>query len=154
MVMSSVLKKYFETQAEGDIKEIPSSSAVSLRPLPKDPMDTVMENSISIAAYMLPLMHDPYSKAGLFVKNLQITSQLNLAKAGLIFMKSLFTRLSKEQIVNISYEGAKPFHLALSNVPGPKSPLFMNQKQVRDILFGVPNAGAVPLVISVFTYNN
>lgn len=41
----------------------------------------------------------------------------------------------------------------LTNVPGPRQPLYFAGKQIRNIMFWVPRSGRVGLGISIFSYN-
>ncbi len=44
--------------------------------------------------------------------------------------------------------------LVLTNVPGPKHPIYLAGTQVENIMFWVPQAGRVGLGVSVISYNN
>lgn len=41
----------------------------------------------------------------------------------------------------------------LTNVPGPKTPLYFCGKEIKNIMFWVPRSGAIGLGISIFSYN-
>ena len=43
--------------------------------------------------------------------------------------------------------------MVLTNVPGPKQPLYLAGGQVRDMMFWVPQSGTIGMGVSILSYN-
>ncbi|MBF0224230.1 MAG: wax ester/triacylglycerol synthase family O-acyltransferase [Desulfobacterales bacterium] len=55
---------------------------------------------------------------------------------------------------NLAYYVANKATGVLTNVPGPKQPLYFGDQQIKNMMFWVPRSGQVGLGISILSYNN
>jgi len=151
--LALTFKAYFKQNCSATPEGIRCSIPVDVRR--PDPNDTTLDNMFSLVFLQLPLGEAGARETTVEVKR-RMDAIKNSAEPLLNFLsiKFLLSRLP-------SYLGSLAIDLmcdqstvVVSNVPGPKDPLIMNDDEVQKAIFWPPNRSDVGMSVSLLSYNN
>lgn len=148
--MSGALRRYLAGRDfEVEDLNIRAAVPVNLRPL-DGPIK--LGNEFGLVFLSLPLgVADPYDRLLELKRRMdQIKGSVEAVIAfGILGMLGVTPGQIADQIVNIF--GTKSTAVA-TNVPGPRTPIFMAGKEIDNMMFWVPQSGKLGLGISIFSY--
>jgi len=148
--VAGALREYLEERGEPvDELEIRAAVPVNLRPIERG-----LELGNSFGLVFVPL---PISTSGTFRRLSELKTRMNQIKASSEAIVS-FGVLNAIGIVPrqlhppaIEFFGSKA-SLVMTNVPGPREPLFLAGRRIASCMFWVPMSGHLGLGISILSY--
>lgn len=148
--VSGALRKYLLERGDDlDDAEVRVSIPVNVRPLS---MDVELGNQFSLVILSLPVsMDDPVRRLRETRKRMRSIKESAEAFVGYQAMKIMGIPPQSLSRMGARFFASK-FTGVLSNVPGPRQPLYFTDKMIKNIMFWVPRSGDVAIGISIISY--
>lgn len=148
--VSGALRRYL-TERGDDLDDAEVRVAIPVNVRPESP-DVELGNQFSLVVLSLPVdMDDPVRRLRETRKRMRSIKESAEAFVGFQVMKVMGIPPKA-----ISRKGARffasKFTGILSNVPGPRQPLYFTDKKIKNMMFWVPRSGDVALGISIISY--
>ena len=148
--MAGGLRCYLQTRTE--LQHHPDFHAavpVNLRPLDAEPK---MGNQFGLVFLPLPIsIADPLERLWEVKKRMDHLKTSHEAAIVYSIIKTVGLTPAEIQKMSVNVFGAKAT-CVLTNVPGPRDPLFLAGKKIDTMMFWVPCSGKLALGISIFSY--
>ena len=148
--VSGALRRYLLERGDDlDDAEVRVAIPVNVRP---ESMDVELGNQFSLVILSLPVnMDDPVRRLRETRKRMRSIKESAEAFVGFQVMKIMGIPPQA-----LSRKGARffasKFTGILSNVPGPRQPLYFTDKMIKNMMFWVPRSGDVAIGISIISY--
>lgn len=146
------LRRYLETRQGRELAgglALRAAVPVNLRPLE---LMSEMGNQFGLVFLSLPIgIADPHERLAEVRRRMR---SLRASAEPLVVLRVLSVMGRVPAVIQragVSLFGSKATAV-LTNVPGPREPLYMVGKRVREIFFWVPQAGRLGIGISIFSY--
>jgi WS/DGAT/MGAT family acyltransferase len=148
--VSGAIRRYLMERGDDlDDAEVRVAIPVNVRP---ESFDVELGNQFSLVILSLPVnMDDPVRRLRETRKRMRSIKESAEAFVGFQVMKIMGIPPQA-----LSRKGARffasKFTGILSNVPGPRQPLYFTDKKIKNMMFWVPRSGDVAIGISIFSY--
>lgn len=148
--VSGAIRRYLMERGDDlDDAEVRVAIPVNVRP---ESFDVELGNQFSLVILSLPVnMDDPVRRLRETRKRMRSIKESAEAFVGFQVMKIMGIPPQA-----LSRKGARffasKFTGILSNVPGPRQPLYFTDKMIKNMMFWVPRSGDVAIGISIFSY--
>lgn len=153
VLMSAVagaLRSYLLEKGD-DLDDAEVRVAIPVNVRPESP-DVELGNQFSLVVLSLPVnMDDPVRRLRETRKRMRSIKESAEAFVGFQVMKVMGIPPKSLSMKGARFFASK-FTGVLSNVPGPRQPLYFTDKKIKNMMFWVPRSGDVAIGISIISY--
>jgi WS/DGAT/MGAT family acyltransferase len=148
--ISGALRQYLVDRGDDlDNAEVRMSIPVNVR---LDSPKIELGNQFSIVALSLPVnLDDPVRRLRETRKRMRAIKESTEPFVGFQVLRLLGIPPKSIGKMGVNIFNNK-FTGVLSNVPGPRQPLYLADKMIKNMMFWVPRSGSAPIGISIFSY--
>ncbi len=148
--VSGALRKYLLERGD-DLDDAEVRVAIPVNVRPESP-DVELGNQFSLVILALPVnLDDPVRRLRETRKRMRTLKESAEAFVGFQMMKVMGLPLKAVTKKGVKFFASK-FTGILSNVPGPRQPLYFTDKMIKSMMFWVPRSGDVAIGISIISY--
>lgn len=148
--LSGGLRRYLEERG-GPVEDLRAIVPVNLRPL-DEPIPRELGNRFGLVFLDLPVKEvDPRRRLRLLKHRMDALKRSSEAALtfGMLGMAGLAPAALEKAVVDVVVAKGS---LIMTNVPGPRHPVFLAGTQLAGLMFWVPQSGKVSLGVSIFSY--
>lgn len=148
--MAGGLRRYLR-EREQDTNDLNFRAAVPVNVRPLDKMDE-LGNQFGLVFLELPIgIEDPLDRLFELKKRMDYIKESQQAVVAFGMLKAVGMTPADIQKIVVNIFGAKTT-CVMTNVPGPREPLFLAGSEISDMMFWVPCSGRVGMGISILSY--
>ncbi|CAM2064935.1 Diacylglycerol O-acyltransferase [Sulfidibacter corallicola] len=148
--MTGGLRRYLMDREE-DVSDLNFRAAVPVNVRPLDKMEE-LGNQFGLVFLSLPVgIADPLDRLFELKKRMDYIKESGQAVVAFGMLKAVGMTPADIQKIIVNVFGAKTT-CVMTNVPGPKQPLYLAGSQISDMMFWVPCSGRLGMGISILSY--
>ena len=150
--VAGALARYLEYRGEPtEGLDLRAVIPVNLRPIEARPKQ--LGNQFGLVFLALPVgVEDPYERLLILKRRMDEIKNSPEAVVAFGILGAIGTAPTEIENVVVEIFGAKATAV-MTNVPGPREPLFLAGQEVKDVMFWVPQSGRLGLGVSILSYN-